>query len=89
MWSNDPAVWQMAAEMCADDACFWSQSGGLSLVLCTNDYFAPAADVEYVAPAEVADLYAYWKIGEPMKWAEKKTGLKPWRLVQRQGTGDV
>lgn len=74
----NPEIWRMACEMCASDACFWSEQDGLSLHLCLNDVFVAAADSEPVQPADVAEVYAAWQIGPDalIAWAKEKRCLE-------------
>jgi len=89
--TDDPEVWRMASEMCADDTCFWSNYDqdtkdwtGLSLAANVNDVFAGAADAEDVPVAEVPALYAAWmQDGKAAidEWAGTRRGQVPyaWR----------
>ena len=76
--TNDTGIWRMACEMCASDACFWSDQDGLSLHLCLNDVFVAAADSEAVQPADVAKVYAAWKKDDAalIAWAKEKRCLE-------------
>jgi len=68
--TDDPEIWRMACEMCANETCFWSDHGdGLMLLVCVNDVFVPAADAEAVSPHEVSHLYERWSIGTSAVYA--------------------
>ena len=76
-WSDNPAVWQMACEMCAEDVCFWCSVDELVLVMGCNDVFARAADSEDVQPDDVAKVYRIWKAGSRialMQWISDRRG---------------